>query len=83
MLKRWEKAFSKQEGEESSKEDRDRMATLVLEHMIQVRYALSGCIQHGGVARKSLTQRTSWMKASDISHTMQHWHVYQVGVFVA
>lgn len=33
---RWEKAFSKKEtGEKMTKEDSDRMATLVLEHLIQ------------------------------------------------
>lgn len=47
---RWEKAFSKEEGYKPTKEDSDRKATIVLEHLIQ---------------------------ASDISHTMQHWHVYQ------
>ena len=34
-----------------SEEDRNRKATIVLEHIIQ---------------------------ASDVSHTMQHWHVYRV-----
>ena len=58
---RWNKAFSsggpgsshayeKQESALTSKEDVDRKATIVIEHIIQ---------------------------ASDIAHTMQHWHVYK------
>lgn len=48
---RWEKAFSQiKASHESRKEDRDRKATIVIEHLIQ---------------------------ASDVAHTMQHWHVYR------
>ena len=50
---RWEKAFSKEEGtrpEAETREDINRKATIVIEHLIQ---------------------------ASDISHTMQHWHIYR------
>jgi len=46
--KRWERAF--QTTSRESKEDQDRKATIVIEHLIQ---------------------------ASDIVHTMQHWHVYR------
>jgi len=49
---RWEKAFNLKNdslGIERSIENANRMATVVIEHMIQ---------------------------ASDIAHTMQHWHVY-------
>lgn len=44
---RWEKAFSQ---DDSSKENVNRKATIVIEHMIQ---------------------------ASDVAHTMQHWHIYR------
>jgi len=47
---RWEKAFSSDATEESSKDAIDRKATIVIEHLIQ---------------------------ASDVSHTMQHWHIYR------
>jgi hypothetical protein len=51
--KRWEKAFSGatllHQSPESSIEDINRKATIVIEHLIQ---------------------------ASDVSHTMQHWHVF-------
>jgi hypothetical protein len=51
---RWAKAFedgcSNQPVAADEKEDTDRKATIVLEHIIQ---------------------------ASDVSHTMQHWHVYK------
>jgi len=48
---RWEKAFD--EGAPSNRflqEDRNRKATIVIEHLIQ---------------------------ASDVAHTMQHWHIYR------
>jgi class 3 adenylate cyclase len=47
---RWEKAFSEQSVQEDAKENFNRKATIVIEHLIQ---------------------------ASDVSHTMQHWHVYR------
>jgi hypothetical protein len=47
--KRWEKAFSTEDETESPKNQSDRKATIVIEHLIQ---------------------------ASDVAHTMQHWHVY-------
>lgn len=51
---RWEKAFAHVESsgasEGSTIEDRNRKATIVIEHLIQ---------------------------ASDVAHTMQHWHVYR------
>lgn len=47
---RWEKAFQTKDVHEVTKEDIDRKATIVIEHLIQ---------------------------ASDVSHTMQHWHVYK------
>jgi len=46
---RWEKAFSGETPEDLD-EDRNRKATIVIEHLIQ---------------------------ASDIAHTMQHWHIYR------
>jgi hypothetical protein len=46
---RWDKAF-KEHHEDTTKEARDRKATIVIEHLIQ---------------------------ASDVAHTMQHWHVYR------
>eukprot|EP00977_Amphora_coffeiformis_P006818 scaffold1498_cov163-Amphora_coffeaeformis.AAC.10 len=48
---RWNKAFAEQPlGQESSKDNVNRKATIVIEHLIQ---------------------------ASDVAHTMQHWHVYR------
>ena len=51
---RWDKAFKKGDSadyvDENPKDEVDRKATIVIEHIIQ---------------------------ASDISHTMQHWHVYR------
>lgn len=49
---RWDRAFSTDvaPGSSSSKEEIDRKATIVIEHLIQ---------------------------ASDVAHTMQHWHVYR------
>ena len=49
---RWDRAFSTdvEPGSSSSKEEIDRKATIVIEHLIQ---------------------------ASDVAHTMQHWHVYR------
>ena len=56
---RWEKAFKDREGhdrnpnlvaEEDLDTDRNRKATIVIEHLIQ---------------------------ASDVAHTMQHWHIYR------
>mmetsp|Transcript_17324 Transcript_17324/g.37811 ORF Transcript_17324/g.37811 Transcript_17324/m.37811 type:complete len:1145 (-) Transcript_17324:167-3601(-) len=47
---RWKKAFDEEYREfKSEDEDKNRKATIVIEHLIQ---------------------------ASDVSHTMQHWHVY-------
>lgn len=48
---RWEKAFSADHKDENPLDDRNRKATIVIEHLIQ---------------------------AADVSHTMQHWQVYQV-----
>ena len=48
---RWEKAFSADVKDENPLNDRNRKATIVIEHLIQ---------------------------AADVSHTMQHWQVYQV-----
>jgi hypothetical protein len=49
---RWDKAFSEiRSKNESTGDNIDRKATIVIEHLIQ---------------------------ASDVSHTMQHWHVYRV-----
>jgi class 3 adenylate cyclase len=47
---RWEKAFSLDHVEENSRENTNRKATIVIEHLIQ---------------------------ASDVAHTMQHWHIYR------
>lgn len=50
---RWDRAFNKAAGEVPEEDPRDqinRKATIVIEHIIQ---------------------------ASDIAHTMQHWHVYR------
>ncbi|KAL7580174.1 hypothetical protein ACA910_012925 [Epithemia clementina (nom. ined.)] len=46
---RWNKAFSS-EPSDSSEDDVNRKATIVMEHLIQ---------------------------ASDVAHTMQHWHIYR------
>ena len=46
---RWAKAFS-ESVKETGRQDQNRKATIVIEHLIQ---------------------------ASDVAHTMQHWHVYQ------
>ena len=46
---RWNVAFDSARMTSQLKEDNDRMATIVIEHLIQ---------------------------ASDVAHTMQHWHVY-------
>jgi hypothetical protein len=45
-----ETAFAEQAKSESTKDEVDRKATIVIEHLIQ---------------------------ASDVSHTMQHWHIYR------
>jgi 3'5'-cyclic nucleotide phosphodiesterase len=47
---RWDKAFKGEFVEDDADVDRNRKATIVIEHLIQ---------------------------ASDISHTMQHWHIYR------
>jgi len=47
---RWEKAFREGPTNENPKDQTDRKATIVIEHLIQ---------------------------ASDIAHTMQHWHIYR------
>jgi class 3 adenylate cyclase len=49
---RWQKAFAADKAESAvdDKDDIDRKATIVIEHLIQ---------------------------ASDVAHTMQHWHVYR------
>ena len=51
---RWNKAFDQEDSSlpanTSNDEDRNRKATIVIEHLIQ---------------------------ASDVAHTMQHWHVYR------
>ena len=47
---RWDKAFNAEIKEPNPVDDRNRKATIVIEHIIQ---------------------------ASDICHTMQHWHVYR------
>ncbi|CAB9525101.1 Receptor-type guanylate cyclase gcy [Seminavis robusta] len=47
---RWDKAFKDDFYEEDMDVDRNRKATIVIEHLIQ---------------------------ASDVSHTMQHWHIYR------
>ena len=48
--KRWDKAFKGDHSDENPRDEINRKATIVIEHIIQ---------------------------ASDISHTMQHWHVYR------
>jgi hypothetical protein len=48
---RWDKAFSVDHKDTNPLDDRNRKATIVIEHLIQ---------------------------AADVSHTMQHWQVYQV-----
>jgi len=47
---RWETAFAEHPPEQSQYDNRDRKATIVIEHIIQ---------------------------ASDVSHLMQHWHIYR------
>jgi len=47
---RWQKAFHDDENVHGGRENINRKATIVIEHLIQ---------------------------ASDIAHTMQHWHVYR------
>jgi len=47
---RWDKAFKESSVTESATDQRNRKATIVIEHLIQ---------------------------ASDVSHTMQHWHIYR------
>ncbi|CAB9524999.1 Receptor-type guanylate cyclase gcy [Seminavis robusta] len=47
---RWEKAFNESCYDADEKENTDRKATIVIEHIMQ---------------------------ASDIAHTMQHWHIYR------
>eukprot|EP00934_Nitzschia_sp_Nitz4_P004178 Nitzschia sp. Nitz4//scaffold273_size25297//1398//4964//NITZ4_008313-RA/size25297-processed-gene-0.16-mRNA-1//1//CDS//3329545238//4168//frame0 len=47
---RWEKAFDVNKNADTSVDNMNRKATIVIEHLIQ---------------------------ASDVAHTMQHWHVYR------
>jgi class 3 adenylate cyclase len=47
---RWEKAFDEADIKEGARDNANRKATIVIEHLIQ---------------------------ASDVAHTMQHWHVYR------
>eukprot|EP00934_Nitzschia_sp_Nitz4_P008104 Nitzschia sp. Nitz4//scaffold169_size48518//40260//43927//NITZ4_007080-RA/size48518-processed-gene-0.83-mRNA-1//1//CDS//3329538412//8094//frame0 len=47
---RWEAAFAVDQGSATMKDQMNRKATIVMEHLIQ---------------------------ASDVAHTMQHWHIYQ------
>lgn len=47
---RWDKAFAPEEDSSSPRDQLNRKATIVMEHLIQ---------------------------ASDVAHTMQHWHIYQ------
>ena len=47
---RWERAFSEKVVDHNERENINRKATIVIEHLIQ---------------------------ASDVAHTMQHWHVYR------
>jgi class 3 adenylate cyclase len=47
---RWEKAFDETNLKEGARDNVNRKATIVIEHLIQ---------------------------ASDVAHTMQHWHVYR------
>ena len=48
---RWEKAFGERNSMGNPRDNLNRKATIVIEHLIQ---------------------------ASDIAHTMQHWHIYRV-----
>ena len=47
---RWNKAFHEENSNDAGRDEVNRKATIVIEHLIQ---------------------------ASDVSHTMQHWHIYQ------
>lgn len=48
--KRWDTAFSQEQEHKDLRDNVNRKATIVIEHLIQ---------------------------ASDIAHTMQHWHIYR------
>jgi hypothetical protein len=47
---RWDRAFNESVTQVDPLEDKNRKATIVIEHLIQ---------------------------ASDVAHTMQHWHIYR------
>jgi hypothetical protein len=93
---RWAKAFNKDTvssigGSDDAKEDNrmvvnNRKATIVLEHLIQVRGwkedakgRLFECLRLFSSTIALMTTSDCLFfdrQASDVAHTMQHWHVY-------
>ena len=82
---RWEKAFSTGCGsntgslvEENPKDAMNRKATIVIEHS-KFCWSHSGDVLFHEVCSYATTPFlcAKVIQASDISHTMQHWHVYR------
>jgi hypothetical protein len=86
---RWTKAFNKDNasliGDSSDNTNEDnrtvvnnRKATIVLEHLIQVRgWRYDASAGLFGVALKTSDCHLFCpLQASDVAHTMQHWHVF-------
>ena len=83
---RWEKAFSENANEELYSKDhtKNRKATVVIEHLLQVwkeivftlfvatRFASFAVFSHHCLVAIYLQ-----LQASDVSHTMQHWHIFR------
>ena len=85
---RWAKAFAPDAGEEVV----DLKATIVIEHIIQVRFCCflsprgaclnRRCLRYIRVSlvfpftHRNCFLSAIWYQASDVAHTMQHWHVY-------
>jgi 3'5'-cyclic nucleotide phosphodiesterase len=85
--KRWTNAFSHDHLTTSTSNNfNDHRATIVIEHLIQGKVFLfsSNCVADPScslmVYHTTHTQHTLFFtpqKASDVSHTMQHWRVYR------
>ena len=81
---RWDKAFKKGECaghvDTNPRDEVNRKATIVIEHSkcSPSNYLLNlRCDVYTGLSSKTCFFSFAVIQASDISHTMQHWHVYR------
>jgi hypothetical protein len=75
---RWDKAFKDSSLPESPKDIVDRKATIVIEQYVCMNASFETSVV--GICAQSFSASfySSLIQASDVAHTMQHWHIFRV-----